>query len=84
MTITLAEGKSSTPISGARVRIEGDMSHPGMQPIFGNAVESAPGKYEAPLTFTMPGDWYLEVRATLSDGRTVKSQVPVPGVGAMQ
>lgn len=57
------------PIAGARVRIEGTMSHAGMKPEFADATEVAPGRYEARLEFTMGGDWILLVDATTADGR---------------
>ena len=68
------------PIAGARVQVEGDMDHPGMAPVFANAVEDAPGNYRAPLQFTMGGDWVVLFHITLSDGRRVERQMDVKGV----
>jgi hypothetical protein len=72
-----AEGRA---ISGAGVELEGNMSHAGMAPIFSEATEVAPGQYEAPLEFTMGGDWFILVKATLPDGRKLERQIDVPGV----
>jgi len=68
------------PITGANVELEGNMNHAGMTPVFSTATETEPGRYEAPLEFTMGGDWFILVKATLSDGRTLERQVNVPGV----
>jgi hypothetical protein len=62
------------------MRLEGNMSHPGMRPVFGTAREVAPGTYEAPLELPMGGDWFLLVDATLPDGGTLHRQVDLPGV----
>ena len=79
VTLTLSDA-GGAPVTGATLRVEGNMSHPGMEPVFGDATEVAPGRYRAPLEFTMAGDWYILVDATLSDGRTVQRQVDVRGV----
>jgi hypothetical protein len=68
------------PLSGARVRLEGNMSHAGMRPVFGEARESGPGRYESALEFTMGGDWVILVRLTLPDGREIERQFDVKGV----
>ena len=77
LTLTDATGQS---ISGAEVELEGNMSHAGMAPVLTKATEVAPGRYEAPLEFTMAGDWFISVRTTLPDGRKLERQVDVPGV----
>jgi hypothetical protein len=58
-------------LSGATLRLEGHMSHPGMAPVVAPAVERADGVYEAPFQFTMAGDWVLVLAGTLADGRRV-------------
>jgi Cu(I)/Ag(I) efflux system membrane fusion protein len=68
------------PLSGARVELEGNMSHAGMRPVFGEATESGPGRYESALEFTMGGDWVILVRLTLPDGRKIERQFDVKGV----
>jgi len=70
------------PVAGAKVSVEGNMSHPGMQPVFSNAKETEPGRYVAPLELTMAGDWILSVSVTLPDGRTVGEEIDVRGVKA--
>jgi hypothetical protein len=74
------QGTQRMPLSGAVVRIEGNMSHPGMEPVLAAAREVAPGRYEAPLTLTMAGDWIFFVDAVLPDGRKLHRQIDFPGV----
>lgn len=66
-----------TPLQGASVRFEGTMSHAGMAPVEAQARETTPGRYEAPLEFTMAGEWIIIVRATLPDGRTLERPVVI-------
>ena len=77
--VTLKD-KDGAPIRGAAVKLEGNMNHAGMTPVFGDARETKPGKYQAPLDFTMGGDWFVLVNVTLADGRKVSRKVDVPGV----
>jgi len=58
------------PVDGAKVDVRGDMSHAGMTPSRGSADSGRDGRYEVPFTWTMGGDWVLDVTATLPDGRT--------------
>lgn len=71
---------SGRPLSGARVSLEGNMSHAGMSPVFAEARESEPGRYQSDLEFTMGGDWVILVRLTLPDGREIERQFDVKGV----
>jgi hypothetical protein len=71
---------SGKPLSGARVSLEGNMSHAGMRPVFGEAGETGPGRYQSELEFTMAGDWVVLVRMTLPDGRRIERQFDVKGV----
>ena len=69
---------SGAPVGGARIEVEGNMSHAGMVPVVDTALAEAPGRYGiTDYTFTMAGDWYLDVRATLPDGRWVSARKPV-------
>ena len=68
------------PIDGAIIEVEGNMSHAGMAPVFTQAVETEPGHYEAPIEFTMGGDWFVLVKATLPDGRQLERQIDLPAV----
>jgi hypothetical protein len=65
------------PVTGARWRIEGHMTHPGMRPVVAGVTEHSEGAYEARLSFTMPGDWVLLARADWAGGGRLEEQVPV-------
>ncbi len=61
---------AGTPLSGAIVAVEGNMSHAGMVPVLDTARMTGPGQYLVDdFRFTMAGDWILTVEATLPDGR---------------
>jgi YtkA-like len=77
LSVTDATGR---PVSGAVVKLEGDMSHAGMSPVFGEARQLEPGRYRTPLKFTMAGDWVILIHLTLPDGRKVERQFDVKGV----
>ena len=80
VSLVMVDGATGKPVRGAAVRIEGNMSHAGMKPVFGTAREVAPGTYEAPLELTMGGDWFLLLDATLPEGGTLRRQLDLPGV----
>jgi len=67
-------------LTGARIAIEAEMSHPGMAPVFGEAREIEPGRYQAHLTFAMAGDWVILLHATLPGGQKLERQIDVRGV----
>ena len=79
LSIALAD-ESSQPISHATIKVEGDMSHPGMSPVFADAKETEPGKYQAQINFTMGGDWVVLLHIQLPDGGRVERQINVPNV----
>ena len=72
--------RDQKPVIGARLRLEGLMSHPGMAPVVADAVERGEGTYEAPLQFTMAGDWILLVTGQLADGSQLKKRIEIAGV----
>ena len=79
LTVTLRDTAGSA-VTGAKVRLESHMSHPGMTPVLAAAAEREPGVYVAPFNFTMPGDWVLVVSAALPDGGRVEQRIDVAGV----
>jgi hypothetical protein len=81
ITISLFDA-AGKPITGARVRLEGNMSHPGMVPVFGDAREIEAGRYQASIEFTMGGDWIVSVRGALPDGQKLEREFEVKGVHA--
>ena len=79
LTVSL-RAPSGAPIAGATIRIEGHMTHAGMAPLMADAVERAPGVYDAAFGFTMQGDWVLLVSVTLPDGTHVERRIDVANV----
>ena len=81
VTITLrVSDVSKKPVTGARVRLEGNMSHPGMVPVFAEAREAEPGSYPATMELSMAGDWYVVAHVTLPDNRKLDHQIEIKGV----
>lgn len=73
-------GGQPARVTGAAVRLEGHMTHAGMAPVLASATERAPGTYEIPFTFTMPGDWALLVAMEWPDGTRVERRLDVADV----
>ncbi len=67
-------------INGAEVELEGNMSHPGMQPVFATAEEIEPGRYSADVNLSMGGDWYFLIESILPDDRVIERQININGV----
>jgi hypothetical protein len=81
VTITLRlTDTSGTAVTGARIKLEGNMSHAGMAPVFADAKEIQPGRYQANMELSMAGDWYVSVRVTLADGRQFDREIEIKGV----
>jgi hypothetical protein len=64
------------------IQVEGDMNHPGMAPVFADAVETVPGSYRARVDFNMGGDWVVLFHISLGDGRKVERLMYVKGVNS--
>jgi hypothetical protein len=79
ITLKLAD-VGGKPVTGAKVAIEGDMSHAGMSPVFAEASEAEPGRYQAYLEFPMAGDWVVLLHITLPGGKKLERQFDVKGV----
>jgi len=77
--ITLRDS-ARNPVLGAKVHLEGLMSHPGMKPVLSEAVERSGGTYEATLRLTMEGDWTLVLAGELRDGTRITKQLDLSGV----
>lgn len=71
---------SAQPITQAGIIVEGDMTHPGMAPVFTTASETIPGSYQAHIDFNMSGDWVLILHIKLPDGRSLEREMEVKGV----
>lgn len=79
VTLRLTDA-AGNPIDGARINLEGTMSHPGMRPVFSEARVAGPGRYQSSIDFTMAGDWVVIVHITLPNGRKLERQLDVKGI----
>lgn len=77
--LSLADS-AGRPMAARAVELEANMNHAGMVPVRAEARPDGIGGYCADIEFTMGGDWYLLIDATLEDGRTLQRRVDVPGV----
>jgi hypothetical protein len=82
ITVTGIVDGLGEPLAGVHVRIEGDMAHPGMAPVFSDAKETSPGTYTAKLDLNMPGDWVVLEHIRLANGTRIERQMDVRGVKA--
>jgi hypothetical protein len=64
----LVSDPAGQPIDNAVVEVRGDMNHAGMQPELYTISRPTNGAYETPFTWTMAGDWFVEITVTLPDG----------------
>ena len=55
------------------------MSHAGMAPVFDDAREIEPGRYQAHLRFEMAGDWVILLHVTLPGGQKLERQIQCAG-----
>jgi hypothetical protein len=74
MLVISIRDAAGDPISDATLNIRGDMSHAGMLPVLAQADAGEEGVYRVPFEWTMSGDWFVEVTATLSTGETVSQR----------
>ncbi len=79
VTLTTAGGDR---LAGAHISLEGDMSHPGMSPVFGEAKEIALGRYQGRLDLSMQGDWTVLFHITLQSGRSFDRQLNIRNIQA--
>jgi hypothetical protein len=79
ITFRLADA-AGKPVTGARIAVEADMSHAGMSPVFAEAKEEQPGRYQTHLKFQMAGDWIVFLHVTLPGGKKLERQIEVSGV----
>jgi YtkA-like len=71
---------SRKPLTGAQIKLKGNMSHAGMSPVFADTLEVAPGEYRANMNLSMAGDWVIIVHLTLPDGAKLMRQFEIKGV----
>ena len=81
-TVTL-KSTGGERLGGAQVSLEGDMSHAGMSPVFGETREIVPGRYQGTLNFNMRGDWTVLFHIKLANGETFDRQVELRNIQAI-
>ncbi len=65
--VTIRDGDAA--VTGASVRVTGDMTHAGMVPVVAETTEVEDGVYRSDgFAFDMAGDWVITVDVTLPDG----------------
>lgn len=70
--------ESGAPLTGATVKVVGDMTHAGMTPVLADAPEVEDGHYRADeFAFTMAGDWIITITVTTSDGKRAGGELLV-------
>jgi hypothetical protein len=79
-TVILTLQHAGERVTGAQLRVEGDMLHPGMAPVFADAAEIEPGRYRATIDLSMAGDWIVLVHVALPDGRKRDYQFEIKDV----
>ena len=68
-------------VTGARLRLEAFMSHPGMAPVSRRGGRAGPtAGIERASGSRMAGDWVLRLQGTRSDGRAIDLRQDVRGV----
>jgi len=82
LIITIRD-EAGNPIDGASLDIKGDMSHAGMKPVLASTDGGERGVYAVPFEWTMGGDWFVTVTATLPDGRVVSKRFDLSVGGGM-
>jgi hypothetical protein len=79
VSLTLADNDAK-PVTGAHITLEADMTHAGMAPVFAEAKEIEPGRYQSQVSFQMAGDWVILLHVTMSSGQKLERRFDVSGV----
>jgi hypothetical protein len=74
ITVTNADG---TPVTNARVQVQGNMDQAGMETIERIVTENTDGVYRVPFLWTMGGGWELTVNAEIPQRGNATTQVPI-------
>ena len=77
MLVVTLHDPAGQPMDDAQLAVEANMSHAGMTPVTGTAKGGTEGSYRVPLTWTMAGDWYVDIKFTLADGQKITRRFPV-------
>lgn len=81
MTITVRPSdRAGKPVTGARIFLEGHMSHAGMSAVSINTTESEPGRYVGVVELSMAGDWIIIARVIVPGRPQIERQFEIKGV----
>jgi hypothetical protein len=75
-------GEAQKPLTGARISLEGNMTHPGMSPTFGEAKETSPGTYTGIVDLNMRGDWVVTVHVVMAGSSKLDQEINVRNLEA--
>jgi YtkA-like len=79
VSLTLTDA-ANHPVNGAQITVEADMSHAGMNPVFAQAAEVQPARYESHVSLGMAGDWVILLHGKLPNGEKLERQFDVRDV----
>jgi len=68
---------NSKLLSESPIEMEGNMSHPGMVPVRGNAPLISESRYQGNLVTTMAGDWIIFLKIKLKNGEIIEKNFPL-------
>jgi hypothetical protein len=74
MTISFVDS-SGAPVQVSSLHLKADMTHPGMTPWLADVERLDDSQVTLPITWTMAGDWIVQIEAELSDGRQLRRTV---------
>lgn len=81
VTITLKPTDGSAkPVTGARIFVEGHMTHPGMNAVGIKMTESEPGTYQGIVELAMAGDWIMVAHVIVPGRGQTDRQFEIKGV----
>jgi len=87
MTLSFVDG-SGAPVRVSSLSLKADMTHPGMTPWLADVEALEESQFTLPVSWSMAGDWILQIEAELSDGRRLRRTLPMqvepagePGAG---
>jgi len=75
-------GEAQKPLTEARISLEGNMTHAGMSPTFGEAKEISSGTYSGIIDLNMRGDWLVTVHVVMADSSKLNQEINVRNLEA--
>lgn len=75
MTLAFVDS-SGAPVLVSALSLKADMTHPGMTPWLADVDSLPASQFTLPVSWSMAGDWILQIEADLSDGRRLRRTLP--------